>query len=581
MPRKISLEIALTLLILGQNVLAIDNYKKYDRSPEMEDYITISFNDDLITLTIYGDDTTAVTTFSRGDINRSESGISIKGQSLLTADGFIIGNHVYSPDQIDDVSISTEENKTDIYFRKRSESSSNQFRNRRKNLITSFEQAIVSDSDFIRGAVVGLGADIKIDGEVNEDVISLFGNIEIDEKAVIRGDIIALDGQVKADRGATIYGGIIASGNKGRIRLGRHQFWHDGDKEFYPIFKFDYNRVDGATPHLGIGFASEDSSLPRIEIYAGYGFSSESWRYVVDLEQSFFIPQPLTIGGTIYKRLASDDDWIISDLHNTIFALLATEDYKDFYETEGGYGFIRSVPVNNLQVELGIRIEKYHWLDAHGDLWSMFGGSKRFPENYASISGPDRSQMINQLDRAEVSALIGRFDYDNSRDQDKYETSFWKGYGEVEWLPGEWNDDFVYTRYRIRLGHYQVVSRQTGLYLGAVYGHANGNLPINKIFYIGGINTLLGYRHKEFYGNEFWLGDIEYAIRFPNTDLTGWLFYNIGQMAKETGKLGDAEVKNSLGIGLSLGDNIRLDLAKRLDRSDSTFKIHVRLGLNF
>ena len=46
-------------------------------------------------------------------------------------------------------------------------------------------------------------------------------------------------------------------------------------------------------------------------------------------------------------------------------------------------------------------------------------------------------------------------------------------------------------------------------------------------------------------------------------------------------KLSDAEVRNSIGIGLTFSDMIRINVSKRLDRSDDSIKLYVRLKHQF
>jgi len=580
MYRRVGLFLIL-ILTLTMSAHALDNYKKFDRSLLADNYIEVSFKNEQVSLTIYRANTTDTIVFNTDETAMSNDQVTVRNQPILDKNGFILDSQSYGVDLIDDIKVLSDDGKTEIYFRKKSDKTSSRYRDRKSNRISVFDTIYVAGKDFVRGSVVGFWTDIRIDGEVNEDVIALFGNVVVGSKAVVRGDIVALDGQVTIEPEATLYGEILSSDYRGKSRFSRSLRWSDDEMGFSPLFRFYYNRVDGATPLLGVHFNDIDSILPRVEIYAGYGFSSEHLRYSVGAEQTLFLPRPLTFGASFYKKLSSDDDWLISEFHNTLFALLATEDYRDFYESEGGYGFVKYSPVENLDAEAGLRLEKTNWLVAHRDLWSMFGGSKRFPRNFASVADPDRTLLINEMDKSETAALSASVSYDDSRKTERYGYSFWKGSANIEWLPDGWNDDFVFTRYKISAGRYQKFNKFTGGYIGLTYGNSSGNLPIYKYFYLGGINTLLGYKHKEFRGEQFWMGDMEYSIKFPRTDVTGWFFYNVGQMAAESGDLGEAEVKNSIGIGISLNDNIRADLAKRLDKSESSFKLHVRLGFTF
>jgi hypothetical protein len=77
-------------------------------------------------------------------------------------------------------------------------------------------------------------------------------------------------------------------------------------------------------------------------------------------------------------------------------------------------------------------------------------------------------------------------------------------------------------------------------------------------------------------GSQFWMGNINYGIRFPNSELVGWALYGVGQIADRPGRLGDAEFKHTIGVGLSINDDIRMIIARRLDRSGASPLIYVR-----
>jgi outer membrane protein assembly factor BamA len=373
----------------------------------------------------------------------------------------------------------------------------------------------------------------------------------------------------------------LSSDSKKKFSFDRWRRWRRGDRDLSAVGKFYYNRIDGAAPYLGLKFSDTDSLLPEVTAYGGYGFASERWRYHVGIEKSFFLSHPLTIGGSFYRRLASPDDRLISESKNTAFALLATEDYKDYYEAEGGYAFVRFTPYRFINFEVGILAEKYKWLDAHRNLWSLFGGSKRFPDNFSGVPETDREALKDTIDDQQLTSLTGQIKLDTRDKDDIFGSSFWKGFFELEWGPENWNDNFDFTKYMAQITRYQTISHNTGFLMSAAYGDSYHDLPIHKKFFIGGMGTLHGYYHKEFVGTNFWLGDVEYRIEFPHSGFSGWLMYNIGQIADRPEKLTDTEVRHSLGIGLSYEDDIRIILARRLDHSDASYRIHVNLGLNF
>ncbi|PKK84672.1 MAG: hypothetical protein CVT49_02290 [candidate division Zixibacteria bacterium HGW-Zixibacteria-1] len=573
--------IIISLILLSLNLQAAENYKKFDLPLDLINYMEISLEGKTAVMTVFAGDSSQSFRMESLEDNRSYHEISYQGSVVLNNEGFMSSGAGYPFDLIDKTDVVFDNKKTRILFYQKDPESDVKFRSRKKNNISIFNDINIAGGDFIRGSVVSFWADIVINGEVNEDVIAVYGDISVGQQAVIRGDVISIDGKVDIAKGATVYGRVQASGGKKKFQFDRWTRWHNKEKDFSTIIRFYYDRVDGATPLLGVQFTDEDSLLPNVEIYSGYAFSSEEWRYYVGLEQSFWLKHPITLGGSFYRKLATQDDWLMQRNDNTVFALLATEDYRDYYEAEGGYIFGRFTPLSYFNVEIGTLVEKYTWLDAHTDLWSMFGGSKAFGSNFGSVPAAERASGIEALDGAEMASIILKSDLDNSDREARFGQSFWMGTAELEWLPDGWNDDFDFTRYFVRAGRFQSLNEYSGFYIKAGYGGSDGLLPLHRRYFLGGLETLLGYRHKEYSGQEFWLGNVEYRLTFPKTDITGLLLYNAGQISEEAGKLGDAEVKQSIGIGVSFEESLRLDLSRRLDRSDSSFQIYVRLGINF
>ena len=575
-----SLIILLSFIFLSNNLQAEEKYKKYVRSESRDYFIKLSLAEKKYTLTLFGDDSSRTIIFNENDVKRTAEYVKIKDVPILGKDGFILGENIYPIDLIDKLDIGTDESGPTIYYLKKNKQSSAIYRIRRKNRISALRDINIKAGEFIRGAVASFWGDININGEVNEDVVAVFGDIKIGDSAVVRGDIVAINGNVDVSQKATIYGDIFIPSSKKEFSLNRWR-WRRGERDISAVGMFYYNRVDGAAPYLGAKFTDTDSLLPEVKAYGGYGFASKRWRYFIGIEKSFFLKRPLTVGGSYYKKLASPDDWLISESKNSAFALLATEDYKDYYEAEGGYLFARFTPYQFVNFELGLQAEEYKWLDAHRNLWSLFGGSKIFPLNYSGVAGIDRPALKDTLDGRRLVSLVGHIRLDTGDEDDIFGSSYWKGILEMEWGPERWNSNFDFVRYLTRISRYQAINENTGFLLTATYGGSGKDLPYFKKFFIGGLGTLHGYYHKEYPGTEFWLGDIDYRIRLPHSEVSGWLYYNVGQVADNPAKLSDAEIKQSLGFGLSFSDELRVSLARRLDRSDGSWRIHVDLGMNF
>jgi len=571
------------MIVLGMalSAMALDEYNKYDRIGSENYFMKITLSENQTVFTVYDSAGNESMTCRQDELKLRADTVFATGKPILCRDGFIFPDGPHSSDEIIKVKMQTGEAKNEIFFIGRGDSASGSFYATGRNEISLLRNVSIDSGQFIRGAVVSFWSDLEINGEVNGDVIAVNGNIDIGDDAVIRGNVLAIGGRVNHTEKSTVYGSIQNTSIRDKAtsfrlwRLRRH------DTPFNTIAKFYYNRIDGATPYLGFDYIFPDSNLPEIKIFAGYGFASERLRYYIGLKQFFLSKQNISLGGALYKELFSPDEWLIKERENTLFALLVTEDFKDYYEAEGGYINADFKFPLNLELELGYRIEEHKWLDAHSGLWSLTGGSKRFRSNFSTVEPAFRDQSIASFGSEKISSLIIRLTYNMDAGDSYPDFPFTMASADVELVPSDWNDSLDYTRILIEASRYQTLTRNTGFIFRGAYGNlSGGSIPMHKIFFLGGLGTLHGYGHKEYYGTEFWLADLEFRAAIPGSSWNAWLFYESGQIVEsEAGN--DTEVKNSLGLGITFNDLIRMNLSKRLDRSKDSFTLYVRLKHQF
>jgi len=443
-------------------------------------------------------------------------------------------------------------------------------RKRRSADRLNFGWPMVIDNDqFIRGSVISFFGDINVDGEVNGSVIAVNGNILIGDSAVVRGDVVSVYGAVKLAKGGSVYGVVMASGEKVTARRQWARRWKKAENGFSLAGTFSYNRVDGASLMAGVQYDHIDSILPSFRALGGYAFASKRWRYNLELTQTVVRGKyPVQIGGEAYRLLKSDDDKVIGETENAIFALFFNEDWKDYYEAEGAYGFAR---VNILRVhtfEVGYLAEQQRWLNGHPLLWSLFG-TKDFRDNFSSV--PYATLMTHRVDfdsENVVTSLQLKYTLD-SRDDEKHPKRGWLGFATYEYSPQRWKGDFDFKRLEARLGRYQPLGRYLSIHLTGAYGYEEGSrIPLNRYFYLGGLGTIHGYRHKEFMGTEYLLLSGDYMIDIPHSDFRPFIQFDGGKIAPEGNRLsGGGSWYSSIGFGVDFQKSIRLFVAKRLDKS--------------
>lgn len=540
-----------------------DDYKKYQKSKQ-DKYFELSFTKKYLTVKIFEESPKTSFKYLRASIKKVGNEVLADGKLLFNDEGLVIDNNVYEYSNISNTMIYEKDNKITITFLSGSDSKRSS-RFKRGNKFSFDENITIDKDDFIRGIVFSIAGDIEIFGEVNKDVISLVGDIYIGSGAVVRGDIVSVKGKVKASKRANVYGEINYIDNK-KFKKRRHRFTRN-DSDFDFETRSDYNRVDGLFIANSFNFIDNDSLLPSFTSEIGYAFASERWRYHVGIEQTLLKGPKLSIGGAFYRELTSEDNWIIESSENQIFALLFTEDFKDYYESEGAKAYVKIKPASNLSIETGYNYRDTKYLRAHRHLWSLFGGDKLFPENYSTVADNFRSALIAALDSTTNASWYSSFDYSTVSKKHPFDNSGWHVSAEYEWSSESLNSDYDYKRYMFNIRRYQSINRYVTLLLRVVYGGSDGFLPMEKRFYLGGPGTLRGYDNKELMGNEFWMLNSEYRFSLPGDEFALSVFWDVARVANGVNLSSKDDIKNNIGLSLYIGDNFNVSLAKRLDRS--------------
>jgi hypothetical protein len=75
----------------------------------------------------------------------------------------------------------------------------------------------VSEGENVSGQVVAVLGDVRIDGEVGDQVVAVLGSVDLGPHAIVRGDIVTVGGRLHRADGAQVRGGIteVALGNPG------------------------------------------------------------------------------------------------------------------------------------------------------------------------------------------------------------------------------------------------------------------------------------------------------------------------------------------------------------------------------
>lgn len=578
------------LIILAASAMGADpepdtsssEYKKFERKSNDINLMSLSVDREMWHFSLYLPDAETIYSIPADEVKQKKDKIQVGDDITLDASGMYFPDAEIRSDDIDEIriNIGPDDESAVLNFIQKKDKRTPRAR-RKMDRLSLWEAATITTDDFVRGSVVSFYGDIAIDGEVNRDVVAIFGDIKIGGDAVVRGDIIAINGTVKLDPESSVYGEIITGEGHKSSRRDRARRWKDRVVDEFSIDGHGaYNRIDGLFLMAGLNYNSSDSIVPSFYVHGGYAFASERWRYDVGLTQILIKGSvPVQVGGSFYRLLKSDDDKFISENENSLFALLVNEDWKDYYEAEGAYGFVRVGFMKFNSFEIGYRSEDQNWLPAHRNLWSLFG-SRLFRENFAWLPADEREDIIAaDFDDKQVNSLNLKLQID-TRDDDDNPGSGWYGQARYEYAPEDFNGDFDFKRAEVLMKRYQPINRYNSLILRGAYGRVSGNsIPANKFFTLGGLSTLHGYKHKEFAGNEYFMLGAEYRYRIPRTDISPFLLYEVGKIGQEELNEND-EWLHALGVGVAFNHNFKIFLAQRLDRDEKKPAVYIRFGFS-
>jgi hypothetical protein len=331
------------------------------------------------------------------------------------------------------------------------------------------------------------------------------------------------------------------------------------------IMNFRYNRVDGPAPTAGLAVRTERAPAPLIFAQATYAFSRERLLLEGGLEAPFGDPVRFRVGGTAYRRTATEDAWIVDEIENTIFALLARTDYRDYYEAEGFDARVIWEPGLDLSLRGDVRVEDHRSLANEANV-SLTGDDDRFRENPPIDEGQDG--VLSGTVRMGPARIVSDGGTHGSLTYERAGTPV--------------NGDFEYGRVRGTVATRVRLSRRQDARARMVGGSTlTGSLPSQKIWHLGGISTLRGEDFKRFSGDQFLLANAEYyVLARKNVWAFGFLDWGMAWFGKDNLSRQQFVLDGGIGVRIAEGP-LAVTAARNLQRSDAAIRVGVRLGGTF
>lgn len=328
---------------------------------------------------------------------------------------------------------------------------------------------------------------------------------------------------------------------------------------------FRYNRVDGATPTAGIAYQSERDPAPFVYANGSYATGRDRFLGAAGFEAPIGDPTWLRVGADAYRRTASEDEWIVGEIENTLFALFARTDYRDYYEATGGVGHATFEPGRDVALDAVVRVQNEASLRTRVR-FSVFGKDDRFRLN----------PPIEQGDEGLLSLSLRVGPFRLPREGGTRGTLTYQRAG------GPMGRDFDYGRFRATVHTLRRVSPRVTVRARAFGGSTrHGRLPVQKWWHLGGIGSLRGHDFKAFSGDQFVLVNAE-CLRRVRKNLFPFVFADWGAAWFGADNIGRQQPGLDGGIGLRVAeDAFAITVARDLRRSGAPLRVGVRFGAAF
>lgn len=517
--------------------------------------------------------------FLLNQVERRERSIIADGELIIHGDSLTIGGRTVNLATMQVAEITPFKGVYDVLLR---DASAQQSRRSRAggNAFASFAALELKAGDFIRGSAFVVGGELRSDAEVNGFVVGLFSDLNLGPTSTCHRDVIAIGGSIKHDDRARIYGAIQSTESWKRTDIFRRRRKNFGHQPVSIWPRLSYDRVDGLAIYGGIAFQSEENFVPRFFAEVGYGLESEMGKYRIGFDHLLFDYNQFNYGASVYQQTKTADDWLAWSGENNVYALLKREDFRDYYQGEGVELFVQQEFDIKHQLRAEYFVEELDSMSAHPRLWAVMGGSKAFRSNFSSVHELERREL-QQLYTKNEAAISLSYLYRTIREGSTVPMQGWWLSLRYEHSSSEIASDFEYDRITAEARRGQTLGDYFFANLRAKYGKLNGDAPLHRLFYLGGIRTLRGYEIKEFYGTEMGLLNAELIFDPGRTiiDLLG--VFDIGTVASGDASVSDSRWAGDYGLGLIVGGYFRFEVTRQFNGHSDDIQPSVLLGASF
>jgi hypothetical protein len=531
--------------------------------------IDISISGDSVIVNLDKDGVVTSVTVMGDSLSKTPSGIKIENELRIEEGKIFIDGEELTEEQLDRLSINQDQEtmtksgsprdwRREIKRRRLATAYSN------TGDLVKFKDITIDSTTTIRGDVASISGDINVYGEVDGDLVSVFGDIYLNSGSVVRGDVSAPFGEIHREPNVEIKGKSFR--DKDRTKDKKNDLSLDMSVRF--------NRVEGFTFLPGLRYDDRRGKLPQVSVDGAYAVTLKRWEYDFGIKHRVGKNIGPYFGANLFQWAKTPDAWRLSEDENSAAGLFFKEDFNDFYWARGFSGKTGIFLGQHFEGGISYTAERISNLKRTAKK-AIFGGNKKFRENWSTELADSASILAMAGDLQEFGVGLSYSNWDDKKTPSKGLSA------SIDWTKSleSSDDNFDYKAVSGQIEARIPVGRDQTLNLRTVGGYSDDNLPLFKRYFLGGTGTLRGYDYKEFRGNRQLLFNADYIWTFFHSDFGAGLFFDSGKAAFGGHDFNAAPYKSDVGVSFLIEDSFRIDLAQRLDDLDKSPVVFARFQI--
>jgi hypothetical protein len=531
--------------------------------------IEINISADSVHIELDKDGNIKTVKIGKDRFEKTTGGIKVEDEVLIEKGRIYIDGVELTEDELEKIAVDREEETPRTGWETSWHQGRHIKRTRLATVYTDTEDDIVSFSDIVvdsdlsvEGDVVSIAGDIRVYGEVNGDVVAVFGDVYL-EDCYVRGDVVTPFGEVIRDDNSVVDGEYVTRKTDGQHMAGFGM-------------SMRYNRVEGLTILASMDYADRARSHPRVQLEGGYAFTLKRWEYEFGVSHRFFDDWSPYLDVGMFQFAESSDRWILTENENSFAAAVLKEDFYDFYWKRGIYGEFGVAYNDEFSIGARLTAARISGLKRTAEA-AIFGGKKKFRENWSTVL--DEPAAIAGIE-GDLKELEMTAEYDTRDYKDDPGSGIFTNLIFRKALDSD-SGDFEYEAVEAEFKYYLPVASDQTMFFRFRGGHSDDDLPLFRRYFIGGIGSLRGYEYKEFEGNRYLLFNADYIWRFFDSSFGAGVFFDAGKAGFSEDQFNDNPLKSDIGLAFIIGESLRINLAQRLDDTEKSPVVSVRGQLLF